>query len=114
MLSAFRKAFPQPFKAAKSQPFSKTAERCKKTQRSKQARNVAFYKRLKKPSPWPHLSLCKSRNVLLQHGATVLPIAPLLPTLLRPGHASLGVLLLSGHEKDTVSKKKNSREERKK
>lgn len=114
MLSAFRKAIPQPFKAAKSQPFSKTAERCKKAQRSKQARNVAFYKRLKEPSPRPHLSLCKSRNVLLQHGATVLPTAPLLPTLLRPGHASLGVVLLSGHEKVAVSKKKNTREERKK
>ena len=69
---------------------------------------MAFYKRLKEPSPWPHLFLCKSRNVLLRHGATVLPIAPLLPTLLRPGHASLGVLLLSGHEKDTISKKKQA------
>lgn len=102
-LSAFRNAFPWSFK---SQPYSITVERCKKMQRSRQARNVAFHKRLKQPSLWPHLSLCKRRNVLLQHGSTVLPAAPLLPTLLRPGHASLGVLLPSGHEKHKMSKKK--------
>lgn len=110
MLSALRTAFPQPFKAAKSQSFSKTAERerCKKMQRSKQAGNVAFHKKLKEASPSPQpLPIQEQKHAAgaWSHRASH---STLLPTLLRPGHASLGVLLLPGHRKDRVSKRKQA------
>lgn len=82
-------------------PLANQTEQFKKMQRSKQAMTVASYNRLKEP----HLNLCKSRNMLLWCGATMLPIAALLATLLRPGHTPLAVPLLAGHEKDGMSRR---------